>query len=201
VRIGVLGGTFDPVHHAHLAIADQARQQLQLDRLLFVPVAIAPHKQQAGPQVAAVDRLAMIELALADTPAFTASAIEVARGGTSYTVDTLAELRGEYPEAELFLLIGADNYRIFPTWRKYERILELCTVAVYDRPGCCAGEITPPFIRLDGPRLDITSSWVRAQVAAGRSIRYFVPESVRGYIVAHGLYRLPQEQSGDNTSA
>ena len=193
VKLGVLGGTFDPVHHAHLAVADQARQQLALTQLLFMPAWIAPHKQHATPHAAAADRLAMLELAIDGNPAFATSTIEIERRGTSYTVETLAALTRQYAGVELYLLIGADNYRIFPTWHRHERILELCTVAVYNRPGCYIERVEDPFVLLDGPMLDITSSWVREQVAAQRSIRYFVPEPVRAYIGAHGLYQPPQE--------
>jgi nicotinate-nucleotide adenylyltransferase len=193
VRIGILGGTFDPVHFAHLAIAEQALQQLDLDRVLFVPAWIAPHKTegQAGQPARArtEHRLAMLKLALDGNPAFEVCDNELARKGTSYTVDTIEELYEQFGlNAELFLLIGADNYAIFQSWREPDRIMQHCRVAVYNRPGSSVEHISPPFISLDGPQFDLASTWLREQIGAGKSVRYLVPEPVRHYIESQRLY-------------
>lgn len=193
VRIGILGGTFDPVHFAHLAIAEQALQQLDLDRILFVPAWNAPHKMAADAeqpaQVRTEHRLAMLELALDGNPAFEVCGRELTRKGTSYTIDTVEELHKQFgSKTELFLLIGADNYAIFQSWRAPGRIMQYCRVAVYNRPGSTINHIEPPFISLDGPQFDLASTWLREQIAAGKSIRYLVPEPVRQYIESHRLY-------------
>jgi nicotinate-nucleotide adenylyltransferase len=193
VRIGILGGTFDPVHLAHLAIAEQALQQLDLDRVLFVPAWIAPHKRETRAEHPAEERmkhrLAMLELALDGNPAFEVCDTELARKGTSYTVDTIEELHEQFgSHTELFLLIGADNYVIFRSWREPDRIMQHCRVAVYSRPGCTIDHISPPFISLAGPQFDLASTWLREQISAGKSVRYLVPEPVRHYIESHRLY-------------
>lgn len=192
VNIGIMGGTFDPVHIAHLAIAERAREQLALERVLFVPTWIPPHKPgNGGATDRAVHRLAMLRLALADHPAFAIEECELKRGGTSFTIDTLRDLVARLADGtRLHLIIGADNYRIFSSWRAADEILRLSTVGVYDRPGCPAGELGPGFARIEGPTFDLTSTWIRGQVARGASIRYLVPDPVRRYIAEHGLYQL-----------
>ena len=193
MRIGILGGTFDPVHIAHLAIAEQAVQQLDLDKILFVPAWIAPHKMEQQGGAPAKDRtkhrLAMLQLATAGNPVFDLCEKEVERKGTSYTVDTIRELREQFgPQAELFLLIGGDNYAIFQFWREPDTIMDACRIVVYSRPGSPAADISAPFISLDGPQFGLSSSWLRKQRAANNSIRYLVPEPVREYIEEHRLY-------------
>jgi nicotinate-nucleotide adenylyltransferase len=193
VRIGILGGTFDPVHIAHLAIAEQAVHQLDLDKILFVPAWIAPHKMACPDGVPAKDRtehrLAMLRLATAANPAFEICEKELERKGTSYTVDTIQELREQFgPQAELFLLIGADNYAIFQSWREPDAIMDACRVAVYKRPGSPETDISCPFVTLQGPQFVLASTWLRKQCAEGNSIRYLVPDAVREYIEEHRLY-------------
>jgi len=189
-KIGVLGGTFDPVHMAHLAIAERAREQFGLARVLFVPAWMAPHKPADGGTACRADhRMAMLRLAIEGNPAFEIDPCELARGGTSYTIDTLLHLRGRLGAAtELVLLIGADNYLIFRSWRAADDILRLCTVAVYDRPGSPVTTIEKGFVRIDGPAFGLASSWIRSRMAAGASIRYLVPDRVAQYIAAHRLY-------------
>ena len=191
MNIGILGGSFDPVHTAHLAIAAQALEQLALDEVWFVPAWIAPHK---GANAAATgrtkDRVAMLRLALAGNRAFRCCTIELRRKGTSYTIDTLRQIRAERgPGTALYLLIGADNYAQFHTWRAAAEIPRLCRLVVYPRPGIVVKRTKPPAVVLKGPALDLSSTWLRAQVARGGSIRYVVPEAVRAYINAHGMYR------------
>ncbi len=195
MNIGFLGGTFDPIHIAHLAIAQQAVTQLNLARVVFVPVWIAPHKtNRTGAAERARHRLRMLELALADNDAFVVSDIELRRRETSYTVDTLNEMRVQYSaDTDIFLLIGADNYVTFDSWRATNEISRLSTVAIYRRPGCRIDKLAPSYRLLEGPQFDITSTWLRQQVAAGNSIRYCVPEPVRQYTAEHGLYAKHEE--------
>ena len=194
MRIGILGGTFDPIHIAHLALAEQAVQQLALDTVLFVPAWQAPHKTGDAPAVSARDRtehrLAMLRLATQDNPRFSVHCTEIERQGTSYTVDTLAVFKEQFGSAaELFLLIGADNYAIFSSWRDPDTIMQAARVAVYQRPGVGGPEIVEPFIALEGPVLALSSTWIRAQVAAGKSVRYLVPDAVWHYMLRQNVYR------------
>lgn len=194
MRLGVLGGTFDPVHCTHLAIAEQARVQLQLDRVLFVPAWIAPHKP--GNLIAAArthHRIAMLQLAIADNPAFMLEPRETNVHGASYTIDTLRALRARYaPDTHFYLIIGADNWAIFDQWREPAEIKRLARIAVYQRPGFPRVEPQPDLNVLDGPAFDLSASWLRARIAAGHSVRYLVPDAVRAYIAAHHLYT-PEE--------
>mgnify|MGYP000870997535 CR=1 FL=1 len=194
-KLGILGGTFDPIHVAHLAVAEQARAQLGLEQVLFIPAWLAPHKRgntQAADRAA--DRVAMLRLALQDNPAFILDESEIQRRGTSYTVETLRRLHERMaPAMHLHLLIGADNYAIFHRWREPEEILRLATPVVYPRMSVPLAAIAPPFRVLDGPAFDLRATWIRAAVARGGSIRYLVPERVREYIAAHHLYLSPEE--------
>lgn len=197
--VGLLGGTFDPVHHGHLAIAEEARETLGLERVVFVPSAAPPHKP-GRPVTAAADRLAMVRLAVAGNPAFEVSDVEVARGGASYTVETLWILR-EAGIADPWFILSAEALAGFPAWREPERILELCRLAVVPRAGFetldagwvdarypgRAGRVT----FLPGPLLPISGSVVRRRAAVGRSVRYLVPDAVAAYIADHRLYQEP----------
>jgi nicotinate-nucleotide adenylyltransferase len=190
VRIGILGGTFDPPHHGHLLAAGDAFEALELDRLVFMPTAVQPLK--AGRDAApAGDRLEMIRRLVGDDPRFEVSEVEIARGGLSYTVDTLRTLTAEWPGADLFWLVGADVPKSFAKWREPERIVELATIVVLQRtdqtPDLSRMPGTPRFIRTR--RIDISSTEIRERVRSGKSIRGFVPESVAAYIAAHRLYR------------
>ena len=197
--VGILGGTFDPIHHGHLAVAEDAREALGVDRVLFVPSATPPHKP-GRPVTAAVDRLAMVRLAVADNPAFAVSEVEVARGGASYTVDTLAELRDAGIEDPWFIL-STEALEGFPTWREPDRILDLCRLAVVPRPGHDAVDAAwfaerfpgrDERVRfLEGPLLPISGSVVRRRAAAGRSVRYLVPDAVARYLADRRLYLEP----------
>ena len=182
-RIGVFGGTFDPVHVGHLAIANAALEEVPLERLLFVPARRSPLKER-DPHASATDRLAMLEAAVRDEPRFAVSRLELERDGPSYTVDTLAALRGE---GELYLIVGSDAIADFPLWREHERVRSLATILVAARPG--APGIPPGVRRLDAPLLDISSRELRARAARGRSLRYLVPEAALRYIEEHSLYR------------
>jgi nicotinate-nucleotide adenylyltransferase len=196
VRLGVFGGTFDPPHVGHLLIASDAVEQLSLDRVAFVPAALQPLKPgsaQTPPDL----RLAMVRALVGDDPRFSVDPIEIERGGLSFTVETLGTLAESLPGAELFLLAGADVLATFARWREPERIRTLARLVVLTRGdggGRVAVEAPPDFP--GGPpeflptrRVDVSSTEVRARLAAGRSIRGFVPESVADLIRSAGLYR------------
>jgi nicotinate-nucleotide adenylyltransferase len=190
VKIGVLGGMFDPIHYGHLRAAENARETLGLDRVAFVPAAVPPHR--AAPVAPALDRFAMVVLGTASHAAFSAWDGELRREGPSYTVDTLQALRDENPGAALTLIVGADNLALLPQWKDPERLLSLCTVAVVGRPGGDAAFPRPDpsrFVAVEGSDLPIASSALRERVRGGRSVRYLVPEPVAGYIEKRGLYR------------
>jgi nicotinate-nucleotide adenylyltransferase len=196
--LGVLGGTFDPIHVGHLAVAEEAREALRLARVLFVPAGQPPHKVP-GSVSRVGDRVAMVQLAIADNPAFELSMIEVQREGPSYTVDTLEALARTNPGAQLHLILSAETFAELPTWHEPERLFEVARMAVVPREGYPAPD--PAWLArafpgregrveyLGGPRLELSSTALRARVAAGRSIRYLVPQAVEAYIADHDLYR------------
>ena len=185
MRLGILGGTFDPIHLGHLVLGEAAREQLGLDRVLFVPAGTQWRK--AGREIAPAEhRVAMVELAVGDNPAFEVSTVEVERAGPSYTADTLEEL-AETPDVELFLVLGKDAYEDLPNWVRPERIRELATLAVAARNGENV-TVEPPTVRLEMPEIGISATDIRERVAAGRTIRYLVPAPVDAYIRNHGLY-------------
>ncbi|MDA8202694.1 MAG: nicotinate-nucleotide adenylyltransferase [Chloroflexi bacterium] len=200
---GVLGGTFDPVHCAHLAIAEQARDVLGLAGVLFVPARVPPHKLRR--EITPIeDRIAMVELATAANPAFHVSRIEVDRDGPNYTVDTIERLLADppqpwNPDAGLIFILSAEALVGLETWHLPERLLGECRLAVVPRRGYPVAPVGwmaehfPGFedrvLPLDSPDLGHSASAIRAQVAAGRSIRYLVPPEVEAYVLAHGLYR------------
>ena len=181
--IGVFGGSFDPVHVGHLAIANAALDELGLERVYFVPARRSPLKHD-GPIASADDRLAMLTVAIAAEPRFRVSPAELDRTGPSFTVDTLEALRGE---GDLFLILGSDAYADFERWREPARIRELATIVLAARPGA---PNAPAGVRmLDSPLMDISSRELRARAARNRSLRYLVPEAVLRYIEEHRLYR------------
>ncbi len=184
MRLGILGGSFDPVHHGHLILARAAREELGLDRVIFIPAALSPHKPGTTP-AAAADRMAMLRLAIAGEPGFEASDAELRRPPPSYMVDTLRELTATNPGAEIVLLIGADNVAKFGTWNEPDEIRRLARIAVLDRANGEPPREWPVVRRV----IDISSTGIRDRVAAGRSIRYLTPDAVCGYIAEHGLYR------------
>ena len=192
-RIGVFGGTFDPPHLGHLLLAESARDRLKLDRVLFVPARVPPHKLSRRVTPPAT-RLGLLRAALRGT-GFAISTLELGRPGPSYTVDTLERLGRRHPGARLWLLVGADSLADLPTWREPERILSLATLAVAARPE--ASDRTPPsmarfarrIVHLGNPPVAIASTDLRARVARGRSIRFLVPAAVEKRVDALGLYR------------
>jgi nicotinate-nucleotide adenylyltransferase len=198
MRLGLFGGTFDPIHLGHLILAESCREACRLDRVWFVVAGAPPHKP--GPRTAAPDRLEMVRIAIAGHPAFEVSDIEVSRPGPHYSVETLEEVGRQQPDDELFFLIGADSLVDLPRWREPERIAALATVVVVERPTAPITQpLTPllpefgsaarPFQMVKTPPIGIASNDLRQRVAEGRSIRYQVPRGVEAYIDAHRLYR------------
>ena len=197
--LGVFGGTFDPIHVAHLAVAEAARDSLGLERVLFIPAGEPPHKRDR-PITPAAHRLAMVEAAIADNPGFATSRMEIDRSGPSYSVETLAALRSETAQPLAFI-VSAEAYRELPTWHQPERVLELATLVVAPRDGhppadpAFLGETFPAtgvrVVFLDGPRMRLSASEIRARARAGRSLRYLVPDAVAAYIGDHALYQDP----------
>jgi len=188
-RVGIFGGTFDPVHVGHLSIAQAALECVPLDRMIFVPARRSPLKDR-GPVASEQDRLAMLRLATADEPRFEVSTLELDREGTSYTVDTLEALRGE---GELYLVMGADAVSEFQRWRSPERIREIAVLLVASRPGAPDPSADPRLIVFDAPCLDISSRELRARAARGRSLRYLVPDAARQHLERRGLYRTTED--------
>lgn len=188
MKLGIFGGTFDPIHLGHLRAAESAREALGLDLVTFVPAARSPHK--GDPVSSARDRYAMVALATAAHAAFQPSDRELEREGPSYTVDTIRALRDERPADELFLIVGSDSLAELPTWRDSARIFSECTVAAVTRPGDERSAAAPvDVIWVDGPGLPVSATDVRRRVQDGRSIRFLVPDAVADYIAKRGLYR------------
>ena len=192
--IGVFGGTFDPIHHGHLAIAEEAREALGLASVRFVPAAASPFKTDRT-VTPAEHRMAMVEAAIAGNPHFQVSRMELDRPAPSYTVDTLETLASCGPES-LWLILSSEALAGLPRWREPYLVLDLARLAVVPRGGSAwVGEHFPGredrFAFLGGPLLPISGSVVRRRAAAGRSVRYLVPDAVARYIVQHRLYRDP----------
>lgn len=192
MRIGLYGGTFDPIHLGHLRAAETAREAFRLDLVAFLPAAVPPHR--AAPVSPAEDRLAMARLATAAHSRFEAWDAELRRPGPSYTVETVSTLVSERPSDSFVLVVGADTWPEMVTWREPERLLRLVEVAVVDRPGSPVGELRPPFPgargvrRAEGPTLPISATAIRERVARGKSVRFLVPDAVADYIEARRLY-------------
>jgi nicotinate-nucleotide adenylyltransferase len=199
------GGTFDPIHHGHLIPCRRARELLHADTVLLIPARVSPHKTDPTRLTTTTpeQRLAMLRLAIDNEPGFTIDPRELSRQGPSFTVDTLREFAAERPGTRLTLLIGADQLRLFATWRHIEQIMALADVAVLARPGTdlasgleqvlktlgreAAARIAP----LETPQIDISATVIRQRAAEGLSLRYLVPDAVADYIREQGLYRSP----------
>lgn len=198
-RVGILGGSFDPVHLAHLIIAEEARVQLHLEKVLFVPAG-QPYMKAGRGITPAGQRLEMVRLAVASNPHFEASSIDLDRPGPSYTVDTLEVLRDTLPQGrELYFIIGWDSLASLPMWRHPQRILEMCWLVAVPRPGVERPDVkdlersipgvSSRIIMLEKPILSISSTELRDKVGRGVSIRYLIPEPVEQFIAEKGLYR------------
>ena len=192
MKLGIFGGTFNPPHLGHLIVAECVRDQLQLDRVLFIPSATPPNKRPES-FVPAADRLAMTRMAIERNAAFEVSDLEAARGGISYTVDTVTALGAMFPRASLHLLIGADNLIEFETWKSPDEILTMVDLVAMARPGFEVEKTRAKYARqasyVKVPQIAISGTEIRRRVKMGRSIRYLVPREVEEYIRRHGLYR------------
>jgi nicotinate-nucleotide adenylyltransferase len=193
LRLGILGGTFDPVHLGHLILAETAREENSLDRVLFIPTGL-PWRKSGRNIAPAEHRLAMLRLAIEGNDSFEISTVEVDRGGPSYTADTLEELGDTYPGADFFFIMGEDSLADLPNWRRPQRIVELATLLVAGRggaegpPGSAPPGLEARVEWLRMPLVQISATDIRERVRRGRSVRYFVPAAVEEYIREHGLY-------------
>jgi nicotinate-nucleotide adenylyltransferase len=199
VRIGILGGTFNPPHLGHLVCAQEAYRELSLDQVTLIPAGTPPHKP-VDAEPGAEHRLELCRLAIAGDERFAVSDQELRRDGPSYTVDTLEVLNSQSPTNELFLILGADIAARLPQWHRAERVLDLATVAIAKRRGTAKASVQRALDELQAgdraryfemPRIGISSTMVRRRVRAGQPIRYLVPDGVVEYIERHGLYRTP----------
>ena len=195
--VAILGGTFNPPHIGHLVCAQEAHDQLDLDVVTLMPVHTPPHKD-AGDDPGVEHRLELCRLLVAHDERLAVSRLEADRPGPSFTVDTLKELHEASPGDDLIFIVGGDMARSLPSWREPERILELATLAVAEREGVGRTDIAETLAPLHGadrvvffdmPRIDVSSTRIRERVAAGRPVRYLVPDAVERYIAAQGLYR------------
>lgn len=204
MRLGIFGGSFDPVHFGHLLLAEYCREQCRLDSVLFLPAGLPPHKQDRE-LTPSQRRIEMLQLAIAGNERFSVSRYEIDRGGVSYTVDTLRHFRQENADAELFLLVGADMLHDLPRWREAATVCQLAIPVAVRRPGveeldysCLAGLISPERLerfrqyQVEMPPVGLSSSEIRRRVAAGLSIRYQTPRAVEKYIETQGLYQSVQ---------
>jgi len=198
MNIGVLGGTFDPVHNGHIIVAEEVAAQLSLSTVIFVPAG-QPWLKADWPVTPAEQRLQMLRLALADKPDFKISNLEIERAGPSYSVDTMAELREQVgSDDELFFILGRDNLGQLPQWHEPSRLIEMCYLVAVNRPGSPRPKlksletsipgISRRVMLLDSPEVDISASAIRERVAGGLSVRHLVPEPVNRYIKGNGLY-------------
>ncbi len=194
--IGMYGGSFDPVHFGHLRTALEVYQQLRLDEIRFIPSADPPHKE--GPQASAADRINMLELAIAKSPGLIIDPREIQRRTTSYTFDTLVEMQGEFPQAELTLVIGTDQFSVFDTWHRWEELLGMANLAVMERPGEVLSDFAKSLVSCEYAskitlcqvtQLDISSTRIRSELNQAADIQFLVPHAVRQYISEHKLYQ------------
>lgn len=200
MKVGIMGGTFDPLHIGHMMAAEAARETYGLQEVWFMPSHIPPHKHEAG--VSGEERLAMVQEVVRDHDAFRTLDWEVLRGGVSYTYETVRKLQETYPNHEFYFIIGADMVQYLPKWQEIEELVQRLTFIGVGRPGTALDlEALPAFIAdkvllADMPMVDISSTMLRERAAEGKSIRYMVPEAVFDYVQRSGLYGI-QPRSAD----
>lgn len=207
MRLGIMGGTFDPIHYGHLFVAEEARARFGLDRVLFVPNGAPPHKKEYL-LTNARHRYEMTRLAIADNPAFACTTLELDRPGPSYTVDTLTTLRDQYPSAELFYITGIDAIADILTWRRHAEIIRMATFIAAARPGFdvkmlqdrLPATYMQRILLLGTTAQGISSTEIRERIRAKLPTRYLMPEEVRNYIQEHHLYEHKAVPSGDAAS-
>jgi len=189
MRIGILGGTFNPVHSGHIAIAEEALKQLELERIIFIPAYIPPHKGTSE-LADAEDRFKMLELALAGKDSFEISRFEIERHQASYSIETIEFIRGSYPEdTELLFLLGEDALTGLDTWKDIDRLLKLCGFVAFNRPGFENDKNRPHILRIEIAPIEISSTMIREKIKTGESITGLLPEVVEEYIVTNNLYK------------
>jgi nicotinate-nucleotide adenylyltransferase len=196
MRLGILGGTFDPIHYGHLFLAEETRARFRLDGVVFVPNGNPPHKN-AGAVTPAAHRYALTQLAIRDNPAFRCSPMEMRRAGPAYTVETLTQLHAENPGAELFYITGVDAIAEILTWRRPEEVIRLATFIAAARPGftleMLQNRLPPAYLDrilpMDSPMLNISSTEIRRRLRRNLPVRYLLPDAALEYICEHGLYR------------
>jgi nicotinate-nucleotide adenylyltransferase len=201
LRIGLFGGSFDPVHTGHLLLARDAVEELGLDRLLLVPAGINPHRLDAGPRAPGAARLAMLRAAIEGEPRLEADPLELERPGPSYSIDTVETLQSRWPDAEIFLVLGEDNLPKLPEWHRFGELCQKVRFVCFGRR--FEGELPPglPPVHRLARRVDISSTEIRTRIAKRLPIRYLVPEAVHRFIVQHGLYlekENPNEAQNEN---
>ncbi len=201
MKIGIMGGSFNPIHMGHLMMCEYMRSELGLHKVLFIPTGNAPHKRNYS--VAAEDRLTMVEIAVADHPYFEVSPLEVMENKTTYSVDTLRKLKEEYPEGEFYFFLGSDILQDLKTWKLFGELAKLTHFAVAVRPGSelktgdsirkeihlLREKYGASIVLIDTPLLEISSTGLRNRIRQGKSVKYFVPDHVMTYIQKKGFYR------------
>lgn len=198
-NLGIIGGTFNPIHYGHLVAAEFAREAFALDHIVFVPSARPPHKE-LGDILDSQHRLKMAEMAVQDNPHFSVSDLEIERRGLSYSVETVAAFHEMYPGADIFFILGIDAFMFMNTWKDTDRLSELCSMIVVTRPGyhmnpedeCFAGIPVLMWQKMEVipiPGFEISSSAIRERVIQGKTIKYLLPSEVEQYIYDHKLYR------------
>ena len=189
MRIGIMGGTFDPIHIGHLIAASEAHRVLALDHVMFIPAG-EPWQKADRTLSSSADRLAMVELAVRDDDRFSASDIEVRRDGATYAIDTIDQLRAQQPEDEFFWIVGDDVLVRIPTWREWERFVSSVTVVAVNRAGAENIAFDFDYHRIDIPEVRVSATALRDRFAQGDRCKYLVPDSVADYVTTHGLYQL-----------
>ena len=193
VRVGIIGGTFDPIHVGHLLVAEDARVSMELEEVVFIPTG-QPWMKSGSTLSPAHHRMNMVRMAIASNPFFRASSMEIDRPGPTYTVDTLREMRLELDEEDdLYFILGSDSSEKFHRWKEPEEVLRLCTIVTMPRPGSHDLSTIEPsesgkVVFLEGPMVDISGTEIRRRVSLGLSVRYLVPDEVEHYIRRYGLY-------------
>src|SRR3989338_3040523 len=189
MKIGILGGTFNPIHIGHLILAEEVREKLKLDKVIFVPTYLAPHKDNSD-LAPAHARLAMIKLAIKGNRYFLASDLEIKRNGRSYTIDTMKEFKKLYPQDELYFIIGSDLLKYLDDWKDLQEIIKMVRFIVATRPGYPLEKIPSHISTIPIRAVDISGFEIRKAIKENKSFRYLVPELVLKYIVSKKLYRL-----------
>jgi len=188
MKIGILGGTFNPIHLGHLILAQEVMEKLNLEKIIFVPAYLLPHKDNSD-IAPALDRFKMVKLAIKGNKRFSVSDIEIKRKGRSYTIDTVKEFKKLYPNDELYFIIGSDLLNYLDSWKDLDEILKLINFVVATRPGYPLEKIPAHIFRIDIRAIDISGFEIRQAIKNKKSFRYLVPESVYRYINKRGLYR------------